>query len=831
MKRAQAEELRPAPRPNWTDPAPLSALGQDGAASTGLGDGSIPLPFERGLVPQVEAAKIDAEVAHQLYTGAPAAIGANLLCGGLCAYAEWAAVPSATLLAWCAFLLMVTLARTALVVAYHRERGNRATSTQARWLTPMRMALVATGIVWGAAGVLLYPPGDFLRQMILTAVLAGVTAAVVISSAADLLAAGGFALCVILPFSLYALILGGDTNRIDGALGFVYLGFILESVRRVARRSRQNIDLRFHGSARADALKVSVEQYRLLLNHLPVGVLHYDKQYRVTYYNLQLATILQSSQERLLGCDLRKWNDPLVLTALRKALEEGVSARCEGMHEGALGQFHGWFSLVATPSRDSGGAINGGIAIIEDITERRAIQDEISRLVFTDSLTGLPNRLLLVERLQQARESCSRNRKWGALLLVDLDNFKALNDTRGHDLGDALLQQVGKRLASCVRANDSVARFGGDEFLLLLESLPGDAAQATAAAQTVGDKIINALNQPYMLGAYEHYCTASIGVTVFGARSVNEDELLKQADMAMYQAKAAGRNKLCFFDPQTQSAVTSRSALEADLRVAQRNGELVLHYQPVLDGSGKVVGAESLIRWIHPVRGMVSPADFIPVAEETGLIIPVGRWVLETACRELALWAGHPVFAALSLAVNVSARQLRQDNFVTEVLAAVRASGAPPKRLKLELTESVFVGDVEDTIAKMTALAAHGIGFSLDDFGTGFSSLSYLKRLPLDQLKIDKSFVSNLESDERDASICAATIGLAHNLGLKVVAEGVETDGQRHFLTTVHHCDYLQGYFYSRPVPRADFVQFVKDKLRKGDSAPRAATAAPPGKS
>ncbi len=817
MRRAFPEEVQAAAQ---SDPRAPAAPGGPAAADPLALDTQPPidhgsgetLPFELALGEAPDAARTTAEVVNQLYGAAPTAIAANVLCALICSYALWPAVDPKRLLIWLVLIFGVTLARASFVVSYHRSRDKSPLSCT-QWLKGMRASVLGTGAVWGLAGILLYPPGDFAHQIVLTALLVGVTAAVVISNSADRIGATGFAVLVVAPFAIYTQLLEGENNRVQGALAVVYLGFIIASVRRISKRTLQNIYLRFEATARAEALKLSMEHYRLLLNHLPVGVLHYDSRYRITYCNLQLKSLLGTNRESLLGEDLHQWNEPVVLATLKKAVAEGASTRCEGRHDAALGAFRGWVSLIATPSRDAGGKVAGGIAIIEDITERRTNQDEIRRLVFSDALTGLPNRRLLLERLKQARIGCEASKHWGALLFVDLDNFKSLNDTRGHDIGDELLKQVAERLATCIRSTDSVARFGGDEFLLLLENLPGNAQDAAARAQKVGEKILAALNQPYRLGTYEHYCTPSIGATIFGDRAVSEEELLKQADLAMYQAKAAGRNNLRFFDPQSQSAIASRSALEADLRTALRLRQFILHYQAVVDGSGTVVGAESLVRWVHATRGLVSPADFIPVAEETGLILPLGLWVLEQACSQLARWSQQEAFRHLSVSVNVSARQMRQPDFVQQILAVVLESGADARRLKLELTESMFVDDVEDTISKMKALNAAGVGFSLDDFGTGFSSLSYLKRLPLDQLKIDKSFVSNLEWDDSDASICAATIGLAHNLGIRVVAEGVETEAQRYFLHTVHRCDYLQGYLFSRPLALAAFEEFQTSRL------------------
>ena len=459
-----------------------------------------------------------------------------------------------------------------------------------------------------------------------------------------------------------------------------------------------------------------------------------------------------------------------------------------------------WTSISGLPIFDEEGVFRGYRGIGRDITEHKRNEDENQRLAFYDTLTGLPNRRLLLDRLSQALVTTSRNHQQAALLFIDLDNFKDLNDTLGHDLGDKLLEKVANRLVTCVRQGDTVARFGGDEFVVMLEALNYDVGSAINQVKVVGEKILAAMNRPFDLSGKEHYSTPSIGIAVFSGHQQSMDEVLKRADLAMYQAKAAGRNTLRFFDPALQAALADRVALEADLRYGLEHGQLMLFYQPIVDEKGTVTGVEALSRWQHPQRGMVAPANFIPMAEETGLILPLGRWVLQTACRQLVAWSSDPMTQDVSIAVNVSAREFRQPEFANQVIETLRKTGASPKRLQLELTESLLLSDVQDAIRKMEQLKALGVRFSLDDFGTGYSSLSYLKRLPLDQLKIDQSFVRDVLTDPNDAAIARTVVALAHSLGLSVVAEGVETEGQRDFLLA-SGCKAFQGYLFGPPVP------------------------------
>ena len=456
--------------------------------------------------------------------------------------------------------------------------------------------------------------------------------------------------------------------------------------------------------------------------------------------------------------------------------------------------------VVVRCKRHSDGVIDYVTTMVEDISERRKNEAEIRQLAFYDSLTGLPNRRHFNSRLQQALYASAAHQRYGALLFIDLDNFKNLNDTLGHEKGDGLLTLVANRLSGCLSQSDMVARQGGDEFVVILEEIGDNTQQAISRCQQVGERLLEVLCQPYFIDGFEHNTTASIGITLFDGQPEKSDELLKRADIAMYQAKAAGRNTFCFFDKEMQDKVSYRAALSADLLVGIREEQFQLYYQPQVELSGKVIGTEALIRWLHPERGMVSPAEFIPVAEETGAILTLGYWVLKAACQQLAVWATKPGYAALTVAVNVSARQFYQSDFVEKVLMVLDETGAAPNLLKLELTESMLLQDVEDIITKMTLLKRKGVGFSLDDFGTGYSSLSYLKRLPLDQLKIDQSFVRDLLTDANDNAIARTIVALADSMGLAVIAEGVETQEQRDCLAG-HGCYTYQGYLFGRPVP------------------------------
>ena len=501
-------------------------------------------------------------------------------------------------------------------------------------------------------------------------------------------------------------------------------------------------------------------------------------------------------------------HDAPFFAAMHERLQRDRFWKGEILNRRKNGNIHPeWLTITAVTNER--GVLSHYVATVTDISQRKAAEEEIQRLAFYDPLTQLPNRRLLLDRLQHALASSARTGRMGALLFIDLDNFKVLNDTLGHDQGDLLLKQVAQRLLACVREGDSVARLGGDEFVIVLEDLSTVANEAAAQAESVGEKILAALDGPYDLEEQKYHNTPSIGITLFCGHLNSVDELMKYADLAMYEAKKAGRFTLRFFDPKMQAAITARADLEKDLRDGMLQDQLTLYYQPQVDATGRTTGAEALLRWQHPQRGLVLPNAFIPLAEETGLILPMGQWILETACQQLATWARQPDTAHLSISVNVSAPQLRQATFVEYVLSVLESSGADPQKLKLELTETLLFTNVEETIVKMLALKKRGIHFSLDDFGTGYSSLSYLKRLPIDQLKIDQSFVHDLLTDADDVAIVHTIVVLAKSLGLQVMAEGVETEAQRALLF-MHGCEAYQGFLFGPPLPVTDFERQLR---------------------
>jgi diguanylate cyclase (GGDEF)-like protein/PAS domain S-box-containing protein len=595
---------------------------------------------------------------------------------------------------------------------------------------------------------------------------------------------------------------------------------------RQSELERQNEVLR---KAQLD-LEESRDRYReseglskKILNNIEEGCITIDRDYRILSANRAYAERVGTSVAEIIG----RYCFEVSHNLKRPCFENGED--CAVRNVFAVGTphiaVHNHYDAASVPVymeykayalvTDDKGEVQTALEVVTDISEKRMSEAEIHRLAFYDPLTCLPNRRLLLDRLEQSFIAGARNGQYSAMLFLDLDHFKALNDSMGYDVGDLLLVKVADRLRTILRKGDTVSRQedtvsrqGGDEFVLLLKDLGPDVRVAITHAGYVAEKIRASFDHPFIIENNEQHITASIGICLFSGYDIAIHELFKYGDTAIYQAKAAGRNNVRFFDPAMQATLEESSALEKDLRQTISLRQFQLHYQPQTDSYGRIIGAEALLRWTHPCRGSISPSAFIPLAEETGFILPIGRWVLEEACAKLKIWSEIPAASGLRLAVNVSARQFRQPDFVAAVQQIIEATGANPARLKLELTESLVLTDIADTIAKMRELGDIGIGFSMDDFGTGYSSLSQLKRLPLEQLKIDQSFIRDLGVGPNDDVIVETIIAMGRTMGFNVIAEGVETEDQLSFLVR-YGCDAYQGYLFSRPVSETAFEHLL----------------------
>ena len=577
-----------------------------------------------------------------------------------------------------------------------------------------------------------------------------------------------------------------------------------------------------------EAVMTKVEGYKNLINAVPDPIFGIDKNRQITIANKATELLLKKPFEQLLG---QFCHDCFCTSAcgtgdcpINQLNVDPRSTRTSIIDISTDGKPH-FIQPASEMLYDCHGQNMGYVVVAKDVTSLVLKEQEINKLAFYDQLTGLANRSLMVDHVKQAIASSQRSASLHALFFVDVDDFKTINDTQGHDQGDRLLQLIAARLRSVVREGDTVARFGGDEFVLLLLNLSDDMTTAAAQAETIGKKILSAMRMPLQLDTVHYRCSGSIGLTLFGNKPVSVEELLKQADIAMYMAKERGKNTAVFFDPLLQTAMMERNAIEYDLKDAVLNlSQFTLYHQPQVTSEGKIVGTEALLRWNHPRRGLVMPGDFIPMAEGNGMIVVIGDWVLQMACAQLAVWAENPHLAHLSIAVNVSARQFCELNFVQSVTEIVQQYDIAPGKLKIELTESQLTANVDEIIGKMNELKKIGITFSLDDFGTGYSSLAFLKRLPLDQVKIDKSFVMDLLDDPNDAAIAGTIMTLASSLGLEAIAEGVETKEQMEFLQNLG-CHMFQGYLFSPPQPVEVFESYA---LAAGQNMLQDLFASPP---
>jgi len=781
------------------------------------------------------AADIEAEAQRQkttlLYRNAGIAQLINVINASLLAYVNTTLQASASVaFVWWCLIVVISSAR------YLMARSFLSTDPDATATVIWRQRYIVTtalsAAVWGSGAVLFMWNAPDGARLFTGLVLSGMVAGAVPILAAVPAAFRTFTLPVLTPIAL-VIFLQADSalHWAFGIMTIVFLAAMVVSARYLhetldvairlglekgrmvenLEQARAAAEAALDERKRAEAtLQASEERYRLILQHSPTGILHYNNDLIITYCNNRLSQILQAPHEKLIGLDMKTLKDQRVLPALRAALE-GQKGVYEGEYLSTLSGAQIWVAMSCTPLHGSHGRNEGGIAIIEDVSDKKKSEEEIRHLAYYDPLTHLPNRRLLMDRLGHALSASTRSQEFGALMILDLDHFKSINDTQGHDIGDRLLVEVAQRLAACLRQEDTVSRLGGDEYVVMLERLGQSERSAATLAESIAEKIRFALSLPYVLGGSEaeYFSTTSIGLTLFRGQDDSAEVLLKQADVALYQAKDAGRNVVRFFSPAMQSAIESRTALEGALRRGLDKGEFCLYYQPQVDQAGRLIGAEALIRWLPPGQGVVSPAQFIPLAEESGLIFQLGQWVLDTACAQLKTWERDPRTRDLQLSVNVSARQFHQSDFIEQVRQSLLASGADPTRLKLELTESVVLDNIETVIGRMQELDRLGVGFSLDDFGTGYSSLSYLKRLPLDQIKIDQSFVRDVPGDPNDSAIVRAILAMSQSLGLQVIAEGVETQAQRDFLSE-NGCNAYQGYLFGKPLPIEEWQDILR---------------------
>jgi len=752
--------------------------------------------------------QIRVELTKLLFAGFPFVFAASLVVALALVAVQSPVIDGHMLAGWFALWAVAFTGRLTLALAYHRASAeSRATRP---WLRHFQLGALVGGLAWGAAGVLLFPANSLVHQVFLCVVLAGVAAGAIPSLGAVWTVSVVFVVATLAPMMLYLPFLDSPLSLPIPPLWALFIAALIVASRRLSRSTRENIGLRVEMSTREAALRESEELYRLIFSQAPLGILHFDADGRIVDCNEKLVEIIGSTRNRLIGFNmLSNLSDDNMKAAVHQALKEG-SGYYEDTYRSVTADKETPVRVFFNGVRDNLGHITGGVGVVEDFTERKRTEALVQQQAHYDALTELPNRRLLLERLEQALARCRRHGHVGALLFLDLDHFKRINDSLGHAVGDEILRAVARRLSETLREEDTAARLSGDEFVVLLSELGNRREEAMAQAQGFAGRVQHILGAPYEIRGFRLQVTPSIGLALFPRLSATAHDILRHADAAMYRAKAEGRATYRFYLPSMQAEADQRLALESDLRRALERRELSLHFQPLVDRSGAMVGAEALVRWFHPGRGNVAPTEFIPLAEQTGLILSIGEWVLREACLAIAELDGDERGPeAPRIAVNVSPAQFRQADFVQQVRQNLDAAGISGSHLTLELTEGVLIEDLGDATEKMRALKALGVRFAVDDFGRGYSSLTYLKRLPLDVLKVDQDFVRDIAVDANDAAMVDTIITMARHLGLASVAEGVETVEQLDFLME-KGCDVFQGFYFSEPLSQAELAGFIE---------------------
>lgn len=715
----------------------------------------------------------------------------------------WPIMPPSHLLLWLCALILASGARLWLARCYHREAASQRHPR--RWLSRFAWGVAIAGGLWGMAGATMFTMEHHGQLAALSIVLAGIAAGGVTTLSAVWWVAPLFVLPAMLPLLGHLLWQGTPLAALLATMILLFIGLVLVSSRRLNHIITDNLSLRLLVTSREKQLSESEARYRAIFRHTPLGVMHFDRQGTVVDCNEMCLVILGTSRQRLLGINLlTQLEDERVSKAVQDALESGTGY-FEGTYRNLVSGKKTPLRAFYSALRNEAGEVVGGVAIIEDFTERKQAEATIHRQAFFDPLTELPNRRLLIETLASTLRDRRDDGHLGLVMFLDLDRFKIINDTLGHVVGDELLRQVSLRLLQCMNDGEMAARLSGDEFVVLLPRLSGDREAELAKAEALALHLLATLRKAYDLHGQRISVTPSIGYTLFPLADEDVGDVLRNADTAMYQAKMKGRAQVCGYEPAMQAQMAWRLEMEQALRRAHLERQLDVHFQPQLDQDGQIIGAEALMRWEHPEQGWVSPEVFIGIAEESDLIVELESWLLDHCC---ALLARLPETALPRLAVNISVRHFTQPGFVESVMAVVERHGVVPSRLVIELTESIMIDGLGEAVERMQALKAFGVQLALDDFGTGFSSLMYLKCLPLDELKIDRSFVGQLDTDASDAAIVQTVLAMAQHLGIDVVAEGVENAAQLGFLAS-RGCRRFQGFHFHRPMPVAAFVRLL----------------------
>ncbi len=733
----------------------------------------------------------------------------SVLAAGLLVGTLWTEIDQRILLGWLAALTLVSALRLRILSLYSRA-GKDDPATQEHWHLRFLVGNYISASIWGFSAFTIFPEHSLSHQIVYFMVMVGMAAGGVSSLCPSFRAVAGFLSFILFPVILKLLLYLTLTSLLKAFLVLLFWYVTVSGSKKINLNIRENIELRHASIKRERVLKISEERYRHIFSNAPLGILQYDKDGKIIDCNEELLRILGSAREKLIGMNmLTTLENPDLLEALRKSITSG-----EGYFEGDYASVTG---NKATPVRvffktiqHSEKAVSGGICIVEDFTEKKKSEQLIKYHASYDTLTGLPNRRLFLDYLGGEISRAERHDYFGALLYLDIDNFKTINDSLGHSVGDEYLIMVATRLSEFIRKEDVAARMGGDEFTVVFTELGTSSKIAASKVRKIAEELNLCLSSPCKIGERDLQSTVSIGITLFPKDEKGVDDILKQADTAMYRAKAAGRNEICFFLPSMQEAADEKLHLSNELRQALKQDELYLCYQPQTDIGGNLIGAEALLRWQHPRRGMIPPEVFIAIAEETGLMQDIGQWVLRAACRKIKEWSTAGLMReAQTISVNISGIEIASPDFVSQIMRTLDETGADPHHLGIELTESSLVSTGMDIVGRMMRVQELGVKFSVDDLGTGYSSLNYLKSLHLHTLKIDRSFVNDINSGEDYVILVDTIIMMARNLGLEVIAEGVETERELVYLNR-QGCFIYQGFYFSKPVEEKLFVKMLR---------------------
>jgi len=755
--------------------------------------------------------KIFIEQTRLLYANSVIPISVSIVAGAMLCWSLQSIIDQTVLVAWFIIFFVITLFR--LFSVYLFNNGKTEQRDEEHWHRRFLICTYAVAAVWGAASFFLFPEHSLPHQTVFFIIILGMAAGGISSLCPSLPVVGGFLSLLLIPLIVKLLTLGDAEAVFNGSLLLIFWGVILIGAIKINENISENILLHIESVGREKILEVSEERYRHIFSNAPLGILHYDATGTIVDCNEAFINLLGSSRDLLIGMQmLVTLKDQKILSAINDSLADG-----EGYYEG---DYASVTSNTTTPVRaffkaikSSEEKIVGGVGVVEDFSEKKQSEQLIQYQASYDPLTGLPNRRLLLDHLSTEMARARRHGHYGALLFIDLDNFKTINDSLGHSVGDELLKVVAKRITECIREEDTAARMGGDEFIIIITELDITIGLAAYKLRGVAEQLSLSLSSPCQIAGHDLHITPSIGVSIFPTPNKGVDDVLKQADSAMYRAKAAGRNTIRFFLPHMQEAADERLHLNTELRKALDCNQFSLYYQPQVNMSRELIGAEALLRWHHPERGVIPNETFIDIAEETGLMPDIGQWVLREACQSIKKWtdAGQ-LGGSQTISINISGKEIATPGYVDRAVSVIEETGVNPNHLGIELTESSLVSTNEDIVDKIVKLRQIGIKFSIDDFGTGYSSLRYLKNLPLNTLKIDRSFVNDIKDGNQDVVLIDTIILMAHNLGLEVIAEGVETEQELHYLNT-RGCTVYQGFRFSKPVVAETFTEMLKSGI------------------